>query len=514
MAQRIGTPQKLMSAVSWNFLGKSSLYILKFFESLLLVRLIGTEQYGMYGSLINIQSIIALVVSLGLESVLSRFVPQLASEQDYGKLHSLLRRVVRVRALILIPVCILFLLTADLLSADLFHGTLSGFYLRLVVALIAVVSFHTIFRAFLDLFYHLRFIALLDIVMQASYLVIAFILVQNGYGLTGVLCTLIGVNSIGLIVLFLKYRRELSLLPPPSGSSKVARGEVFRYSGTLYVLTLLTYVLGKGMDVLLIGILVGDLKQVAFYLIAFNIATYAVSVMDMAVSGSFVASLIVEARTQGNAGMLRKIYGGMFELIYLFIVPIAVGGIILRNDIVQLLYTAQNLAAASMLVIFLVSMSIGKLSSIASTFLVLTDKERTITVARSMFGVANFVLDILLIPRFGAFGAVAATGFVMILATIYESTLLFRLIVPTYSRSYLWKIAASTIGMAIVVLMVRNFLEVSNTVKLPVTVLLGGGSYLACVFLLKPFSEANIELIRRSNLPFRDGILRLIARSE
>jgi len=512
MAQSIGTPQKLVSAVFWNFLGKGSLFVLKFFESLLLVRLIGSEQYGLYGSLINIQSIIALVISVGLESALSRFLPQLASEQDYSKLHSLLRRVIRVRAYFLIPAGILFLLAADFLSTALFHGTLSAFYLRLVVVLIAIVSFHTIFRAFLDLFFHVRFIALLDIGMQATYLSIAYILVQNGYGLTGVFCTLIGVNSIGLVLLFLKYRREKSLLPQATGTSKIARKEIFRYSGTLYVLSLLTYILGKGMDVLLIGVLLNDLRQVAYYLIAFNIATYALSIIDMAVSGNFVVSLIVEARTQGNIEMQRKIYGGMFELIYVFIVPIAAGGIILHSDIVELLYTPQNIAAASMLVVFLVSMSVGKLSSIASTFLVLLDKERTIAISRSIFGIINLILDLLLIPRYGAFGAVIATGSIMILVAAYESFLLYRLITPAYSKSFLVRVASATFVMAVVVTLLSNFWKASNTVTLPGIVVLGGGIYLACLFWLKPFSEANIELIRKSNLPFRGLLLRMIAK--
>ena len=503
--------QKVVSAVFWNFLGKTGFFILKFFESLLLVRLIGSEQYGIYGSLLNIQSIIALAISFGLENVISRFLPQFIAEQDYNKLHSLLRNILRVRGLLVIIVGGIFLLFSNIISRNIFHGALSEYYLRLVFALVALVSFHTIFRAFLDLFFRLKLMNILDICAQASYLIISYTLVQFGYGLTAVLITLICVNASALVALYFKYRREKLQLPIATGRSSIEKTKVYAYGGTLYVLNLLNYVLGKGMDVLLIGILLQDMRQVTYYLLAFNVAFYAVSIMDMAVSANFVVSLIVDAHTRRNTDMLRKIYSGLFEFVYLFIIPIVIGGVILRTDIIQLLYKAENVPAASFLALFLVALSIGKMSSIASTFLVLLNKEKTIAVSRTLFGIVNLVFDIILIRMFGAFGAAIATGTVMLMMSVYESVLLHRLIAPRYSITFLLKTAAISVVMGGSVFFLNLIWMESLLFKIPLLIIVGAIIYIGGIFILKPISPENVALIQKSNLPFRDTLLRLLS---
>jgi O-antigen/teichoic acid export membrane protein len=504
--------RQIASALSWNLFGKTTFFLLKFLESLLLVRLLGSEQYGLYGSLINLQAIGALVISLGLESVIGRFVPQFRTEQDYAKIRTLMRKVVRLRSLLILLAVAAVLLGADRLSSLLFHGSLSADYLKLAVVLLALVSLHTIFRAFLDLFFHLKFINIMDVAAQSTYLAIAYVLVRLGYGLTGVLGTLIAVNSVALLALYVKYRRERALLPGSTGRSEVGKKRLYAYSGTLYLLSLLNYVLGKGLDVLLIGILLSDLRQVTFYLLAFNVAFYAVSVTDLAVSGNFVVALIVEARTQGNAGMLRKIYGGLFEFVYLFIIPIAVGGVLLRTEIIRVLYTSENLAAAGFLSIFLVALSVAKLSSIASTFLVLLDKEKTIAVSRTFLGAANLVLDLILIPRYGAFGAVVATSSILLLIALYETFLLHRLIKPAYSMTFLAKVAAASAVMAVGIILLDTVWVERLAVKVPVVIVAGGMLYMAGIALLKPVSAANAGVLSKSNLPFRDQLLKLFSR--
>ncbi len=500
--------KKITSAVAWNFFGKSTFFFLKFLESLLLVRLIGSEQYGLYGSLINVQAIVALIISLGLESVISRFVPQFRAEQDFSKLHTLMRNVIRMRFLLLAVVGIIFLAGGDEL-AKIFHGTLTGGYLRLAFALVALVSFHTIFRAYLDLSFQLKFINLLDIGSQSTYLAISFILVSMGYGLPAVVVTLICVNATVLLILYLKYRIEKSKLPGSSGWSGIPKKRVYQYSGTMYILTLLNYVLGKGLDVLLVGILLQDLRQVTYYLLGFNVAFYAVSMTDLAVSGNFVVSLIVEAQTQRNVAALRKIYRGLFEFIYLFIIPILVGGILLNRQIIGLLYRAENFPAAPIMATFLVALSIAKLSSIASTFLVQLDKERTITITRALFGAANLVLDLLLIPKYGAFGAAIATGVILVLVSLYETWLLRGLIAPLFSGKFLAKTLAASAVMGLCVFLLAASWEARAAVKVPVLVAVGGGIYVAGVAFLKPFSPENTDLLRNSNFPLKNLLLRL-----
>jgi O-antigen/teichoic acid export membrane protein len=290
----------------------------------------------------------------------------------------------------------------------------------------------------------------------------------------------------------------------------VGKRRVIEYSWSLYLFGILLYVLGKGLDILLLGILLGDMTQVAWYLIAFNLAYYSLSVMDIAVSANFIMSLIVEASTAGNTQLLKKIFTGLFEFIYVYALPVAAGGLILAPAIVRLVYGAENEGAAAMMSVFIVAMTAGKLSSITSYYLVVLDREKVLVGARLAFGALNCALDLWLIPLWGAMGAVVATSAVMAGITLFEAYLVRRILAPRISPRFLLRTAAATCAMA--ALVAGGYYSWDGPAALTVPVLAAGGAivYLLGVRILSPFSPEVTDLISKTEYPFRSAVLRLL----
>jgi O-antigen/teichoic acid export membrane protein len=506
-----GNVRRVTSAVVWNFLGKGFLLVVRFAESVILVRLLGREEYGLYGSLINLEAILVLVISLGFENALSRFVPQFRAEGDTGKIRSLLATVFRVRALLLIPAGAAILAGGGYISTVFYHGLLPPGLLDAVFALVAIVSFHSLFRTVLDSLFHVKLISVVDALTQGAYLLAALALLAAGYGLGGVFAALIAAQGTAALVLWSRFGRALRELPAAgTGSSDVGKRRVIAYSGSLYLFGILLYVLGKGLDVLLIGVLLGDLAQVAWYMIAFNLAYYSLSVMDIAVSANFIVSLIVEANTAGNRGLLRKIFTGLFEFIYVYALPVAVGGLILAPEVVGFVYGEANRGAASLMIVFIGAMTVSKLSSVTSYFLVVLDREKTLVTARGVFGAINLALALYLIPRYGAAGAVAATSAVMVGITIFEAWLVGRILSPRYNPSFILKSAGAAAMMAAVIWPLHAWWNAGPAIQVPVLVAAGAAVYLLGIRLLRPFSPEVSDLLTGTDYPLRGTVLGLL----
>lgn len=503
--------RRVTSAVFWNFSGKTFLLAVRFAESVILVRLLGGETYGLYGSLINLEAIAALVISLGLENAISRFVPQLAAEGDTGKLRSLLKKIFGLRALLLLPAGAAFLAGGELISSTFFHGLLPPGFLTAVFILVVIVSFHSLFRTFLDSFFHVKYISIVDAVTQGAYILAASGAVWMGLGLHGVFSALILSQGAAAIALFMKFGFTLEAMPAGKGSSGVAGRRVIGYSWSLYIFGILLYVLGKGLDVLLIGTLLGDLTQVAWYLIAFNLAYYSLGVMDIAVSANFIVSLIVEAHTARNDSLLRKIFTGLFEFIYVYSLPVAAGGLLLAPSVVRFVYGAENAGAAPLMMVFIVAMTFGKLSSITSYFLVVLDREKTLVRARGLLGLVNLAGALFLIPRWGALGAVAATSVVMVCIAGFEAWLVGRVLAPRYSPVFVVKTLAAALLMSAAVGIPGFLWDGPVAVKVPALVLLGAVVYLWGIRRLQPFSPEVVDLLSKTDYPFRAAFLKLLA---
>ena len=507
-----GNVRRVTSAVFWNFFGKTFLLAVRFGESVILVRLLGREEYGLYGSLINLEAIAVLVISLGLESAVSRFVPQFRAEGDTGRIRLLLGRIFRVRALLLLPAGAAVVMGGEYISSTFYHGLLPRDLLAAVFALVAIVSFHSIFRTFLDSFFHVKFISMVDAATQGVYLLLAISLVLSGYGLGGVFAALVLSQGAAALILWGKFGKTLRELPAAGpGKSAVGKKRVMEYSWSLYIFGILLYVLGKGLDVLLIGILLGDLTQVAWYMIAFNLAYYSLSVMDIAVSANFIVSLIVDAGTAGNMGLLRKIYTGLFEFIYVYSIPVAAGGLILAPAIVRSVYGAENEGAAILMTVFIAAMTVGKLSSVTSYFLVVLDRERTLVKARAVFGAVNLSLALILIPRWGALGAVAATSAVTVAITLFEAYLVRKILAPRYSPGFVLKTLAATGAMAAFVAAGYYSWNGPEGVAVPALVTAGAVVYCWGIRILRPFSPEVTDLLSKTEYPFRATILKVLA---
>jgi O-antigen/teichoic acid export membrane protein len=171
----------------------------------------------------------------------------------------------------------------------------------------------------------------------------------------------------------------------------------------------------------------------------------------MALTGGITLTYLSELYAKKDKVGLKKTYTIFFEYNYFFMIPISVGGIILSEELIVLLYGPEYSNAILILSIFFISMLIMKLGMITSTFLSAMDSEKKLLYSRSIFGITNISLNLILIPIYGAFGAVIGTSCAGIAGAAFESYLVHNLVKPKYSFEFLAKIMAASMVMGLII---------------------------------------------------------------
>ncbi|MBF0288821.1 MAG: polysaccharide biosynthesis C-terminal domain-containing protein [SAR324 cluster bacterium] len=513
----MSSAQKAVSAMIWDFLGKGGLSLVRFAESILLVRLLGNTDYGILSVLLNFQASLVLAASLGIEGALSRFLPELQVKKKEIHIPALIRQAGTTRSCLLITVSgICFLFAAPLVEI-LFKDIPADSqpfanYLRFVLFLVISVGLQDLTRRILVIHYKQRLINTVEFFAFCAYLGGAIILIQLGGGITEVL--LVNIGSKLLTLLFFAfhsrfYFRSNSIKEPvPSTLQK----RIYAYALSFYFYSLMLHVLGKGGDIFILGALDPDISQVTFYTIAFNFAFFSTSFFELALHGGFVLPFISEIYHKGNRANICRVYTGLFEFIYLFTIPISVGGIFMARELIDLFYGVENSSAAPLLILFFVHFSVVKIGILNSSFMLAADQQNRLIGSRVFFGGFNMVINLILVGSYHAIGVVWGTLITGVLSSIYETWCVHQTIKPRYSLQFMGKILLAASGMGFVLWGAASFLPELLSVKIVLLIGLGGAVYAILLVYLKPISSANLEVLQQSKLPFKHHLFRLLSK--
>jgi O-antigen/teichoic acid export membrane protein len=504
--------ERAVGAMYWNLLGKFVHMALRFLESVILVRLLGDSQYGMFAVVLNVNNIAVPVAALGLENTILRFVPQAILREGPAGERRLIWQALIVRTVVSAAAAAGIWLLAPWLAEVLLHDAAHTFWIKLVALMMVVMGFQNLLSRILVAHYEQKFINIVQAIVTALYLAAAATIVHFGGGVGEVLGCVVAMYG-ALAALFLW--RWLRAAPPPV--EMTGQGErpsiwrVIRFSGFAYVYSLLHFVFEKPMDVLLIGLLIADPSQVAWYVIAYNFVFQSVSVFAYAFNQGISLAIISEVAAQKDFDKLRRIFALGMEYLYLFILPVFVGGIVLGADILNLMYPADTAAHAFWpMVVLLVTLSFGKMNALTADFLQGLDMEKQLVKGRLVFGGVNLVLDVIFILLWGALGAAIATGLAVATSIAYEWSMVHRVLTPSYPWRFLGKVSGASVVMGGAILFAKSYLPPSLFVRVPVLLALGVAVFTLVLIALRPFRLEHADLLEKLPLPGKRFWMRLL----
>jgi O-antigen/teichoic acid export membrane protein len=391
--------------------------------SVLLARTLLPTKFGLYALVMSIVSFAYLFARAGIPGTVRRYAAEFDGRDDRDLIGIVAGRGLRNAALTALAAAILVAVAAAPLSTFFRNASLQRYLLIGAVLLIPMVPL-SVLRALLGGLQQYRFLMRVTIWTSPIWLAACGGALLLGGGIGGVLLATLGVELLNVGALAWKATREVPIrwrLAPP----EEVRSRMQRYNLALAALILLDVIVWQRSELLFLGRL-SSASQISFYAVPFALTERVADLIPGAVLGVLLPGL---AFAQASADPTRFVAVFKEALRYLGIltVPITVVGIALAPFVIWVLYGDGYAPAATVLQILLVSVVFGVLGQASRSALLGLEAQGWLLKTGIVAAALSIVLDLLLIPRWGALGAAIAN-------TTVQATWSLAIFIPLWRR--------------------------------------------------------------------------------
>jgi O-antigen/teichoic acid export membrane protein len=444
----------------------------------LFTRLLAPEEYGRYALVIAVVSLANAVLFQWLRLGLLRFLPQYSREPQ-RLLSTLVAGFVVLVATTGALAVFAFLLWADPVARQLISLG--------VLLLWAQAWFQINLETARSQLSPKRY-GYLNIAKSATSITIGGVLAFLGWGANGII--------LGLVVAMLAntfvFSRSVWAQVHYRLIDTRVLSELLRYGLPLTMTFALTFVVSSSDRLLLAWLL--DTESVGLYAVGYDLAQHTLGVLMMVVNLAAYPLAVRALEQQGEAAAQRQLAHNA-TLLLMVALPATAGMVLLSDSIAGVFLGAEFHEAAALLIPWI---AIGAMFAGIKAYhfdLSFQLGKSTIKQTQIVFiaAIANVLLNVLLIPRFGILGAAYATVIAYFTAII-GSWLLGRTVfaVPVPLRE--WSLIGLATGfMALVLIGFRSIMHV-GLAPLIAQVALGVTAFVLAVFLFGLFSQSKMTL--------------------
>lgn len=377
------------------------------FALLVLVRNIDESDYGAYEIYYSIIGILATVGSLGIANTLARYLPEYFQKGEYGLAYRMVRTARRLR---------LFSNALILTIIWLFWGPLSLFLnieayadSYFVFAAVALTFFQssllvTVFSSYLMQKQALLMQILFSVVKVLGYLVV----VENGLNTS----TALGVDLIAYALMFLGltmvYRKYTPTIGGRTTFSHDEAKRVLRYGFFYNFNDMGQFAIGNRIDNFFIASIV-NVASVGAYALANRVLHIIRGFVPDKFFFDVIRPLFFTLNHNEDAGRVTLYFQLLVKSSYIFLMPATAVVILAHSEIFDVVFGGKFLEYSALLAWVFVFATLTAFDKSLGLVVQLRERAAIVLISKS-FGIYNVIALLVLIPRFGAVGAVIATG--------------------------------------------------------------------------------------------------------
>jgi O-antigen/teichoic acid export membrane protein len=237
------------------------------------------------------------------------------------------------------------------------------------------------------------------------------------------------------------------------------------------------------LDKVMIGSIISDKSEVGYYEQSQKVVKLLLTIVTSL--GTVMVPRMANTYINGNNAQLKEYMNKSFCFVFLLAFPIMFG-IISVSDYFVPLFFGPGYDKVPMLINIIspILLAIGLSNAIGTQYLLPTKKQKEFTIAVVIGAIVNFVINIMLIGKYGAVGASIGT----VIAEICVTTTEFIFIRKEFKIKDILKLsknyALASVIMFAVCTIVKQF--INNTLyNIVIQVIVGAITYGACLLLLK-----------------------------
>jgi len=478
------TVKKTAHAFGWNFLNRILGFFFDLILSIVLARGLGSYEFGLYSELFNIIFLFSLFCSMGTDTAANVLIPKYRDNK--ARVARIVQQsffLVSVTSLLAIMALILFrgAISALIHSPDLRELLFIGaFY-------VLAFNFLTLIQSILIALYRTKQLFIYNTILKLSFVIVAFLAFFLHRQLIFII-VLFTVLTLLICLMWLYNLRDIIALK----AEKQSKNGFYQFGFTAWLVKVLNYLLGRNFDIFLMGVYKVAKSEIAYYSIAFTLTMALSYVFTSGFSGVALSVFSDRAKDDNKKG-IAKGWLVILKIMLVFCVPIFLFSIFSSKDIICLLYSEEYLPSAGMLSLFasfyFISMFWG--SGTNSAILFAMQKQNLVLKLRFFLGSLNVILDFILVPAYGAIGAIIATGVSIVGIIIAEYFAIKNLLEFKYPVKFTIKVTVSAIGALSPIIILSYF----NIYSLFQSGLLFCIVFILFLYIVKPFEENDIDLL-------------------
>jgi O-antigen/teichoic acid export membrane protein len=444
---------------SWFALGVNVL--VGIFLSPYILHRLGDEAFGLWILIFSATGYYGLF-DLGIRSSIVRYVAKYSALQEHDELNRLVNTAMfsysGIGALVMAVTLILAYHLNSIFRIPTEFVVIARSLLLIVGTAVSVGFPLGVFGGILEglqRFYLLNFTNVSSTLLRALLIVIAL---RHGRGLLTVALITVSLPLLGSLVNATAVFRHLSLRLGPQYVSRSSFRRIASYSGTTFLILVAGRLRFK-TDAVVIGTFVSA-AAVTYFTIGSRLVEYATEVVHS------MAQIFVPMSSQsdavGDLGRLRQIFVAGNRMCALVIFPISAILVILGKSVIEAWVGARYVAASyPVLLILLIPSTVMLMQTTSSRVLFGMGKHQTLAKVTLAEGIANLVLSIILVRKFGIVGDALGTAIplscTILLFLPHHLCRLLKLRVISYLRHAFLLPLGLTIPLVCVLLLMRRW---------------------------------------------------------
>ena len=472
MAQVFG--QKFKNSLLWNYLNKVVGYAINLLLIIIIARGLGTYEFGVFSELLTLAALILIFCSLGFETTLNIYIPK--HFDNPGQVSYLLRASFILVFLFSLILYLILLGFGKYVLEVLNNGQLVK-YLNIIFVYVFFLNLATISEFILQSYYRTRILVLINLSIKVLLVAAVGILLKYELGISEVLYAYS--SAYAIIAILSMVNLVVYVSPKPE---KVQLRKIFKTGVSVWMTKFLNFFLGRYLDILLLGFFFVAKEEIGYYNIAFTLIMALTYLVTSGLSGIGL-SAFSELESKNNIVAIRNGWLKILKGYLFFLVPIFLFSIFNAEIIINYLFGSQFEKSANLFQVlgffFMFSLFLG--SGLNVTTLYSIHKEKMVLYLRILIGVINLVLDIILIPKYGALGAVMATGVATIAIISLEFSLVKNILKFKYPFLFVVKLGVASI----IALSISNFFITDGVLGLFTSILIFASGYVVTTRFLK-----------------------------
>jgi O-antigen/teichoic acid export membrane protein len=403
---------------SFIFIGKILSLILGAAMIIIVSRVIGPSQYGIYTLGTSLAGFVASFGAINAGAYLNRIIPKLEREGRRERIGILIGDSVAIFLVVSVLLILVCFILSGYIARVVFGSAADAIYVYAAALAIAGIVIYPIVNTTLisvGTKVEVAWSTALQLVIQA---VASIILALLGYGALGVLVGYISGYTIASIItlafIALRVRVRVSL----TGMLHRLK-EMFSYSLALTASNIVGAVVSN-FSVIFLGILLVPAALIGQYGIAMRIGQV-IDVMSGAISLVLIPMFSTAFFNRVHIQKIGRMYEGALYYAVLFSAPIVVYASVLSKDIILTVFTAAYSNAVLYMPLVSIGILIGFLGSFASYLLASLGRVEKILKYTVVGGIVEFAALLTLVPYLHVIGVIVATFYIggAVLAALY-----------------------------------------------------------------------------------------------